>query len=161
RHATLASMVRAALLAAGIASPFVATASASAQGWPSYANGPTHQATSAVASQTPQAISWSTPVDLNPQRFGIHLSAHYGSPVITPNNTLIVPVKISPDSDFRIEAHSGADGTLIWQLSSDYVQPPHSWTMPFQATLVGGAVVMPGAGGTVIVRTNADNANGT
>jgi hypothetical protein len=161
RPATLASIVRPALLAAAVLAPLAAPSPSSAQGWPSYANGPSHQAVSKVASQSPQAILWSTPVDLNPQGLGFVLSAHYGSPVITPNNTVIVPVKINPDSDFRIEAHSGKDGTLIWQVASDYVQPPHGWTLPFQPTLTGSAVVMPGAGGTVIVRTNPDNASGT
>src|SRR5262249_26375512 len=38
---------------------------------------------------------------------------------------------------------------------------PHDWTLPFEVTLAGSVVVMPGAGGTVIVRTNPDQATGT
>ncbi len=161
RHVTFASIVRVALLAAGILAPLAAPGTAPAQGWPSFANGPSHQATSAVPSQVPQAILWSTPVNLTPPLYYGTLNAHYGSPVITPNNTVIVPVKINLDSGFQIQGVSGTNGAQIWQLASDYVQPSHNWTMPFQATLVGSAVVMPGAGGTVIVRTNPDNANGT
>jgi hypothetical protein len=157
RHSSLASIVRAALLAAGTLCPITA----SAQGWPSFAAGPSHQGESPVASQLPQVILWSTPVDLNPQNFGGDLNAHYGSPVITPKNTIVVPVKVGPDDTFRIEGHSTTNGALIWQLASDYVQPPHDWTLPFQPTLLENLVVVPGAGGTVIVRTNPDNAAGT
>jgi hypothetical protein len=161
RHSTLASIVRAALLAAGFLGPATALSPASAQGWPSFAGDPSHRAESATASQLPQAILWSTTVDLNPENFGGDLNAHYGSPVITPKNTVIVPVKVGLDDTFRAEGHSGTDGTLIWQLASDYVQPPHDWTLPFQPTLAGSVVVVPGAGGTVIVLTNPDNATGT
>src|SRR6516165_5183300 len=102
RPATLASIVRAAMLAAGTLGPVTGLDTASAQGWPSFARDSFHRATSPVASQLPQAILWSTTVDLNPPFFGI-LTAHYGSPVITPNNTVIVPVKVGFDDTFRIE----------------------------------------------------------
>jgi hypothetical protein len=160
-HSTLASIARATFLIGGILGPFTDLSRASAQGWPTFAGGSSHRATSATASQLPQAILWSTPVDLNPQGAGFSLTAHYGSPVMTPTNTVVVPVKVGADDTFRIEGHRGADGTLIWQLASDYVQPPHDWTLPFQPTLAGSVVVVPGAGGTVIARTNPDNATGT
>jgi len=35
--------------------------------WPLYAHDPQHSCLSDVASQTPQFIRWSVPVDLNPQ----------------------------------------------------------------------------------------------
>lgn len=157
RHPSLAAIARAALLAAGILCPITA----SAQGWPSLAGNSQHQAESTVASQLPQVILWSTIVDLNPQVFGGDLNAHYGSPVITAKNTVVIPIKVGQDDTFRIEGHNGTNGALIWQLASDYVQPPHDWTLPFQPTLVDSAVVVPGAGGTVIVRTSPDNVAGT
>src|SRR5215469_9536700 len=66
RHATLVSIVRAALTAAGILAAFAAPRPASAQGWSAFAGGSSHQAISPVASNSPQAILWSTTVDLNP-----------------------------------------------------------------------------------------------
>ncbi len=155
------SILRTALLAAGILGSIGSPHLASAQDWPSYAGGPFHRATSSVASQALQTILWSTPVDLNPLIFGVDLNAHYGSPIITKHNTIIVPVKVGPDDTFRMEGHSGTNGALIWQLASDYVQPPHDWTLPFPVTLAGSVVVMPGAGGTVIVRSQPDQATGT
>ncbi len=155
------SIVRAALLAVGILGLIVGPRSVSADDWPSYAGGPFHRAISPFASQVPQAILWLTPVDLNPVVFGGDLNAHYGSPIITKNNTIILPVKVGPDDTFRLEGHSGTNGALIWQLASDYVQPPHDWTLPFPVTLAGSVVVMPGAGGTVIVRSRPDQATGT
>jgi hypothetical protein len=125
------------------------------------AGGPFHRGISPFASQLPQKILWSTPVDLNPQGFGGILTEHYGSPIITKKNTIIVPVKVGFDDTFRMEGHKGSTGALIWQLDSDYVQPPHDWTLPFPVTLAGSVLVMPGAGGTVITRTNPDQATGT
>jgi hypothetical protein len=154
-------ILRAAILAAGLLGLAAGPRSAWAQGWPSYAGGPTHRGISPYASQFIQTILWSTPVDLNVQRFGPDLNAHYGSPVITPRNTIIVPVKIGFDDTFSMEGHSGSSGGLIWQLTSDYIQPSHDWTLPFQVTLVGNSVVMAGAGGTVIRRTHPDQATGT
>jgi hypothetical protein len=131
-----------------------------AQGWPSFAGNSTHSAISQVASQVPLKIRWSTSVDLNPQNFFGTLNAHYGSPVITNKNIVLVPLKTGPDDSFGVDAHRGTDGSRLWQLTSDYVQPPHDWTLPFQITLTGNSAVMPGAGGTVIVRKSPDAATG-
>ena len=132
----------------------------SAQAWPSYAGGPMHNAISPFASQVLEQILWSTSVDLNPQLFGGELAIHYGSPVITQKNTIVVPLKSGADSNFGVTAHTGASGALIWQFASDYVQPPHDWTLPFQVTLTRGAVAMAGAGGTVLLRSSPDAATG-
>jgi hypothetical protein len=108
-----------------------------------------------------QRILWSTTVDLNPQFFFGILNIHYGSPVITHNNTIIVPLKSGADDSFGIDAHRGSDGTPLWQLASDYIQPSHDWTLPFQITLARNSTVMAGAGGTVILRSNPDASAGT
>jgi hypothetical protein len=146
-----------AVLSGGIAGP----RTASAQSWPAYAGNPMHNGISPYSSQIPQQILWSTTVDLNPQNFGGILSIHYGSPVITHSNTIIVPLKSGADDSFGVTANRGSDGSLIWQLASDYIQPSHDWTLPFQVTLTRGSVVMAGAGGTVILRSNPDAATGT
>src|SRR5437868_3504205 len=73
------------------------------QGWPVYAHDSQHSCLSSVTSQKPQLIRWSTPVDLNPQYNGNDLSIHYGSPVITADNTVIVPVKTgASDKDGKL-----------------------------------------------------------
>ena len=89
-------------------------------------------------------------------------NTHYGSPVITPQNTVIVPVR-DADGGFSMQAHRGSDGTLLWQLDSDWTLPPsYDWTLPFQIVLANSnSVAMAGAGGTVIVQTNPNTAGGT
>src|SRR5919201_6857409 len=62
--------------------------------WGNYAGDPQHTALAPAASQALGGIRWQTPVDLNPQYTGGgSLLAHYGSPVITGGDTVIVPVK--------------------------------------------------------------------
>jgi hypothetical protein len=89
-------------------------------------------------------------------------NSHYGSPVITPQNTVIVPVR-GASGGFGMEGHRGSDGTLLWQLDSDWQLPPeYSWTLPFQIVIARpNMVAMAGNGGTVIVRTMPDKSTGT
>ena len=134
-----------------------------AQAWPGYANGPEHQAVSSVKSQFPTTIVWSTTVDLYSTADYGYLNVHYGSPVITAQNTVVVPVKTGDPNAFRMEGHNGANGNLIWLLDSDYSLPPsYDWVLPFQIVLANAnSVAMAGAGGTIIVRTSPNNAAGT
>ena len=41
------------------------------------------------------------------------LLIHYGSPVVTSHNTVVVPVKTGVGGGFRFEARSGTNGDLI------------------------------------------------
>src|SRR5262249_46395063 len=61
--------------------------------WPSYARDAYHDALAPAASQELHRIRWSTPVDLNPQYSGNDLLIHYGSPLITAGDTILVTVK--------------------------------------------------------------------
>ena len=132
------------------------------QGWPVYAHDSQHSCLSSVTSQKPQFIRWSTPVDLNPQYNGNDLSIHYGSPVITADNTVIVPVKTGATGGFRVEAHHGSDGVLLWSFHTDFSLPPHNglWTPICGIALTPNdeAVAIPGAGGTVLLRSSPDAA---
>ena len=104
--------------------------SALGQSWPGYGHDSQHTSLSSIASEVPQVIRWSTPVDANLQNFFGSLALHYGSPLITASNTVLVPVKVGQENPggmgtigFRIEAHRGSDGGLIWKVTSDYHLP--------------------------------------
>src|SRR5208282_6415781 len=75
--------------------------------WSGYAHDPQHDAIASVASQPLNRILWQTPVDLNPQYSGSELLIHYGSPLITRSNTVIVPVKTGATGGFEVEALVG------------------------------------------------------
>jgi hypothetical protein len=127
-------------------------------GWSGYAHDPQHTAISAVPSQSLDVVGWQTPVDLNPQYYGGDLYIHYGSPLVTPTNTVIVPVKTGATDGFRLEAHNGQDGTLLWMQSTDYLLPPHGWTPSFSPTLTPtNRLYYAGAGGTIYVIDNPDS----
>jgi hypothetical protein len=129
-----------------------------AVGWSGYAHDPQHTAISAVASQSLDLVRWQTPVDLNPQYSGGDLLIHYGSPLVTPSNTVIVPVKTGATSGFRLEGHNGGDGKLLWTQSTDYLLPPHNWTPSFSPALTPtNRLYYAGAGGTVYVIDNPDS----
>ena len=80
--------------------------------WNGYGHDPQHDAISPVASQPLNRILWQTPVDLNPQYSGGELFIHYGSPLITRSNTVIVPVKTGAAGGFEVKALAGATGVM-------------------------------------------------
>jgi len=129
--------------------------------WRGFAGDPQHTALSTVAAQSLDGIRWQTPVDLDPQYSGTSLLIHYGSPVVTTANTVIVPVKVGSSGGFRVEAHNGSDGALLWKAPSDYLLPPHDWTPSFNPALTpSGRLYYPGAGGTVRFRDTPDAPTG-
>src|ERR1700722_13731211 len=90
--------------------------------WSGYAHDPQHTAVSANQPQNLHSIHWQTPVDLNPPGGGQGgLLIHYGSPLVTAGNTVIVPVKTGATDGFRVEAHGSTDGTLLWSKTTDYI----------------------------------------
>jgi uncharacterized protein (TIGR03437 family) len=132
-------------------------------GWGTFAHDSEHTALSLNAPSQPlNRIHWQTPVDLNPQYTGGELLIHYGSPLVTPGNTVIVPVKTGASGGFRVEAHAASDGSLQWMMTTDYVLPPHDWVPEFSPTLTPSLTLyFPGAGGAVYYRDNPDSASGT
>ena len=131
--------------------------------WLSYGGDAQHSALAAVKTQDLARIAWQTPVDVAPQYSPQgYLLVHYGSPVITAKNTVLVPVKRAATDNFRIEARAGASGALAWSIDSDYVMPPHNWTPAYNITLTkNNRIVMPGAGGKLWYRDDADAAGAT
>src|SRR5437867_12763560 len=68
---------------------FIGGGRASADGWSTHGENPQHTGLSTAASQPLDVIHWATSVDLAPPGVPIH----YGSPIVTAGNTVIVPVK--------------------------------------------------------------------
>src|SRR5262245_13015039 len=63
--------------------------------WPNFGRDVQHAAQGAVATQALSRIVWQTPVDLVPPYLaGNVLHIHYGSPVISERDTVLVPVKL-------------------------------------------------------------------
>jgi hypothetical protein len=110
-----------------------------------------------VASQPLSTIHWDVPVDLNPPNGEIFI--HYGSPLVTAANTVIVPVKTGTNS-FRVEAHDGATGTLLWTQNTGYHAPADDFIPGLGPTLLGNSLIVPDIAGRVMVRANPDSATG-
>ena len=126
--------------------------------WPGFARDPQHTAQSGVVSQKLNTIVWQTPVDLQPQYDGNDLFIHYGSPVITSSNTVIVPVKTGANDGFQLQGRSGLDGHLLWTQGTDYVSPQRAGLPSYSPTLTPqGRLYWAGAGGTLYYRDNPDS----
>jgi hypothetical protein len=105
-----------------------------------------------VPAQTLNVIKWQTDINL----VNTGELAHYGSPVITPNNTVLIAVRISA-TGFRIDAFNGATGALKYSLPTDFIMPAHGWVPSYNICLVGTRLYFAGAGGTVFHVDNVDS----
>ncbi len=94
------------------------------------------------------AIHWSTSIDLN----NTGAFAHYGAPLVTSGNTVLVSVKTAANG-FQVSAFDGSAGAPKYTLASDYILPSHGWIPSYQPVLAAGPqgtrLYYPGAGGTV------------
>lgn len=133
--------------------------------WYGYGKDAQHTANSANASQSLHSVHWSTPVDLN--KPGGELFIHYGSPMVSAANTLLVPVKIwqNGTDGFKIQAFapnaSGPSPLPLYELSTSYTLPAHNWTPSYPATLsLRNRIYYAGPGGTVYYRDQIDSATG-
>lgn len=126
--------------------------------WPTYGHGPHHDGDSPFMSKPLRRIKWQTPVDLDPQYSGSELLIHYGSPLVTPGNNVIVTVKVKAHGTFIIETRRGSDGALLWTVPTDFVLPRAQWTPPCGPTLTPSRnLVIPAIGGTVLVGSDPDS----
>ncbi|WP_395749201.1 hypothetical protein [Prosthecobacter sp.] len=129
--------------------------------WSGHGHDAQHTGLSQVSSKAMQRILWQMPVDLAPQYVGTTLYAHYGSPVVTRQNTVIVPVKTGAGDGFRIEAHDGATGGTKWQMGTGYTLPAHNWVPHYGVALTPkNRVCFADAGGTVSYRDAPDAGTG-
>ena len=132
--------------------------------WWSFGRNAQHTAIGGIETQPLARIGWQAPLDLAPQfSRGGGLLIHYGSPVITSHNTVLIPVKTTATGDFRVEARAGRTGALLWLLVSDYrlPTPGPSWTPSFNLVLTPDErLVMPASGGRLLVRSDPDAESG-
>jgi len=131
--------------------------------WWGFGRDAQHSGVGAIETQPLDRLVWQMPIDLAPQyTLNGALLIHYGSPVISSHNTVMVPVKTGAAGGFRVEARHGHDGRSLWTLASDYRLPPHRWVPSFNIALSpsGAQVLVPAAGGRVIVRDDPDSNTG-
>jgi hypothetical protein len=128
--------------------------------WFGYGHDAQHTAQSAIASMDLNKIGWTSKVDLAPQYTASGaLLTHYGTPVITAKNTVVIPVKTGAAGGYRVEGRVGATGTLVWSADTGYVLPPHNWIPPYNVTLTAqGRVYAPDSGGRIWRREDPDAA---
>ena len=123
----------------------------------SFAGNAQHTAVYIPAAQDLNAVHWSTSIDLN-NTGGF---AHYGAPLITPANTIFVPVKTGANGGFQINVFNAVNGAALYSLTTDYIQPSHNWILPYQPALAVNSVdtrlYYPGAGGTIYYIDNPDS----
>lgn len=126
--------------------------------WNGYGRDAQHTALSDVSSQLLQGIRWQTAVDLHPVYSGNDLLIHYGSPLVTAANTVLIPVKTGSSGGFEVEAVNGQDGSVSWTQTTDYILPPHNWVPSFSPALTAGnRLYYAGAGGTIYYIDNPDS----
>ena len=90
-----------------------------------------HTAVYQPKAQSLNKIRWSTSINLhNTGEYG-----HYGAPLVTTSNTVIVPVKTA--TGFQISAFEGATGRLKYTLPTDFIIPPYtnSWFPAYQPVI--------------------------
>src|SRR4051812_17630291 len=77
-----------------------------------------HTGISAAASQPLQAIHWTTTVD----SFFSSSFGHYGAPLATDANTMILPVKTGSSAapNFHVVGKNGNNGAPLWDAASDW-----------------------------------------
>ncbi len=138
--------------------------------WGGYGNDSQHAAQATAAAQSLQQIHWQATIDEASHQAGGTILTHFGSPVITGANTVIVPITGQGTGMFDVKAYNGTTGALLWTVPSDYTLPPHNWVPSFSPALVtipGGntRLYFPAADGTVKYLDNPDsptlNPNGT
>src|SRR5262245_39441501 len=83
------------------AAPAAATP-APAAAWAGFAGNAQHTAVALSMPQPFHRVRWTAKVDLHPVLSGRALLIHYGSPMITAANTVLVPTRVGAKAGFRV-----------------------------------------------------------
>jgi hypothetical protein len=135
---------------------------AEAKSWQGHGGNAQHTAVAPAPAQNLHRIAWTTPIDLKPQLTNGELLIHYGSPIVTAANTLILAVKTGTTDGFRIEARNAKSGGLIWSANSAYRFPSHDWIPSYSPVLTSrNRLYFAGVGGTIRYRDTPDLPTGT
>lgn len=121
-----------------------------------FGGNPQHTSLFSTPAQSLNRIKWTVDIDLN----NSGQFAHYGSPLITAANTVIMPVKTAANG-FQVVALDGLSGSTKYTLVTDYVLPSAGWIPVYQAVITAGPngprLYYPGVGGTLWHIDNADS----
>ena len=130
--------------------------------WAGFAGNAQHTAAAQARPQPFHRIRWRAKVDRAPVLVNGELLIHYGSPMITAANTVLVPTRVGAKAGFRVVAYSGTSGVRRWSLSTDYRPPANglgAFMPPLPAVLTPrNTLAVAGAGGTVLMRGHANRA---
>jgi hypothetical protein len=114
-----------------------------------FAGNAQHTSSYPAPAQPIDRIKWSTSIDLN----NTGALIHYGAPLVTAANTVLVPVKTGATNGFRVDAINGASGVTKYTLNTDYILPSHNWLPSYGPVVATGAfgvrLYYAGAGGTI------------
>ncbi len=114
-----------------------------------------HTSVYAAPAQNLNSIKWTADTDFNNSN-----RAHYGAPLVTASNTVLMPVKTATNG-FRVDAFNGADGAVKYVIPSDYVLPAHNWIPVYNPCVTTGAfgtrMYYAGIGGTIWHIDNPDS----
>ena len=125
---------------------------------PTFGGNAQHTAIFPRAAQDLNTIHWTTSIDLN----NTGAAAHYGAPLITALNTILVPVKTAPSNGFQVSAFDAATGTFKYTVTTDYVLPNSTWIPVYDPCVTTGSfgtrLYYAGRGGTVYHIDNPDSA---
>jgi hypothetical protein len=124
----------------------------------SFAGNAQHTAVFDVPAQPLNSIHWSTSINLS----NTGAFAHYGAPLVTASNTVLVPVKTA--GGFQISAFEGSTGRPKYILATDFIMPPiatNGWIPVYQPVIAsspaGQRLYFGGAGGTIYHVDNLDS----
>src|SRR3984957_3084868 len=127
--------------------------------WAGFAGNAQHTAVALKRPQPFRRIRWRAKVDLAPHLVGGELLIHYGSPMVTAANTVLVPTRVSTKAGFEVVAYSGTNGMRRWSVRTDYRLPTFrgpTFAAPLPAVLTRASLAVAGAGGTVLLRRHVN-----